>query len=55
MLSKFDILEIIDKAIESKDRYVTVYIPKSGDVSVSVYPITDDEIELEKAIEDEQP
>jgi len=49
MFSKFDVFEIIDKAIEKKDRYVTIYIPKDGSISLNVYPITEDEAELEKA------
>ena len=36
----FNIHEIIDNAMKSKDRYVTIYCSESG-TSVNVYPITD--------------
>lgn len=52
MLSKFDIFEIIDKAIEKKDRYVTIYISKNGDISVNCYPITEDETEFEAGLKE---
>lgn len=50
MLSKFDILEIIDKAMETKDRYITIYASESV-TTVSVYPV-EDEAEEEEVTED---
>lgn len=43
MINKNDIFEIIDKAMETKDRYVGIYFSKDGGVSVNVYPLTEDE------------
>lgn len=47
------IFEIIDKAMEAKDRYVSIYFTKDGDVSVCVYPLEEDEEELEKELSHE--
>lgn len=42
--SKIDIHEIIDEAMKKKDRYVTMYFGDEGGVSVSIYPLDDNEI-----------
>ena len=53
MLTKFDVFEIIDRAMDTKDRYISIYMSTDGNCSVSVYPLTEDETEFASALKDE--